>query len=368
MGAAVKSGKVKQIPFGSDNQKSEGYSAGVGLVGVAVAVVMVVTGFGGEFADGDDAAFEFFAAAEVFELNGGVVDVEVVFYHGVDFKQDAVALRGRDVSDGDVAGEGVGLGAEAPDVEVVDVEDAFDRLHVLADMAEGEAARCAFEEDVEGFADDIDGTPEDHGGDEDGEDGVDPVLAGELDGEASGDNGGGGEGVAGHVDEGGAHVDVACDGPEEGSDDAVHEDSGGGDGHHDVGVHCDWFAEAVDGFNADPERYNDQGCCVEEGGEDAGTLVAKGFPGVRRASLKVDGNEGEREGEEVGGVVASLREQRERVGADAGNQGEHHVDQGGEHGEPQNPLGAGGTCRVGVDVHGPSLSVIGGEGKGRELC
>ncbi len=73
------------------------------------------------FFNGDDAAIEHLAAG-VFELDGGVADLKVVVEHLVELEQDAGALRRWNVGDGDVAGEGAGLGAEAPDVEVVDVE------------------------------------------------------------------------------------------------------------------------------------------------------------------------------------------------------------------------------------------------------
>ena len=76
-----------------------------------------------------------------------------------------------------MAGEGVGLGAEAPDVEVVDVDDAGDLFHRGAEICQVEVAGCAFEQDVEGFADDADRTPEDHGGDDEREQGVDPLEA-----------------------------------------------------------------------------------------------------------------------------------------------------------------------------------------------
>ena len=94
-------------------------------------------------------------------------------------------------------------------MKIVNVEDAGDRLHRIADGGELHVARCALEEDVEGFADDANGAPEDHGGDDDGEDGVDPCHAGKEDGCTAYDNGGGGEGVAEHVEEDAADVDVA---------------------------------------------------------------------------------------------------------------------------------------------------------------
>ena len=176
-------------------------------MGVTVAVVMVVSADGFEFG-WSRAAMSGFAAGDL-ELDGGVVDVKAVAEGGIDAGEDVAALGHGHLGDGDVAGEGVGVRAEGPDVKVVDVEDAFDGLHGLTDCGELEAARRAFEEDVEGFADDADGAPEDHCSDDDGEDGVDPHHAGEEDGGATGNDGSGGESVAEHVEEDAADVDVS---------------------------------------------------------------------------------------------------------------------------------------------------------------
>jgi hypothetical protein len=107
-------------------------------------------------------------------------------------------------------------------------------------------------------------------------DGVDPVLAGEEDAEAAGNDGSRGERVAGHVQEGAAQVDVAGHAPQKRGDDAVHGDAGGGHNHHDAGLDGDGGAEAVHGLDGDPERDGDEGGGVDEGSEDAGALVAEG--------------------------------------------------------------------------------------------
>ena len=152
---------------------------------MGVAVVAVFGGgAAGQFFNGDDTAVEHLAAG-VLELDGGVANVEAVLEDVVEIDEDAGALRGGNIGDGDVAGEGAGLGAEAPDVEVVDVDDAIDGFHAGANGRERDAARGAFKQDVEGLADDAEAGPEDEGGDEQREDGVDPVLAGDEIGRAS---------------------------------------------------------------------------------------------------------------------------------------------------------------------------------------
>ena len=59
-------------------------------------------------------------------------------------------------------------------MKVVDVDDAGDGGHGGADFAEAQVARRSLEKDVECFADDAEGAEEDHAGDEDGENGIDP--------------------------------------------------------------------------------------------------------------------------------------------------------------------------------------------------
>ena len=98
-------------------------------------------------------------AACGFKLNGCVGDVEPVSQGAVDALKDAAAFGHRHLRDGDVAGQGVGLRAEAPHMQVVDVEHAVYGGHGFADFAKLKAARGSFEQDVQGFADDSYGTP-----------------------------------------------------------------------------------------------------------------------------------------------------------------------------------------------------------------
>ena len=138
-----------------------------------------------------------------------------------------------------------------------------------------------------------------------------------------------------------AQVHVAGHAPEQRGDHAVHQHAGGGHDHHQPGLHGDWRAEAMDGFNADPERDDDERGGIDEGGQHAGALVAEGPGVVGGARLEVDGGKAEQEGEKIGDVVAGLREQRERVGAQAGNEGDHDVGQRGHQREAQHGLWSG---------------------------
>ena len=256
------------------------------------------------------------AAADL-ELDGGVGDVEAVAQGTVNGVEDRGALGDGHLGDGDVAGERVGGRAERPAVQVVDVEDAGDGCERGANIGQRDGAGRAFEQDIEGFADDGDGTPDNHTGDDEREDWVNPGHPGEQDACAAGDYCRGGEGVAEHVEEDAADVDVAGELPEKGGDGAIHQDSGGGDIHHDACVDGDRRVEAVDGRESDPGGEDDEGERVDEGGEDSGALVAEGFLVGGGAALEVDGDEGEGDGEHIRNVVARFGDEGEGVCADA---------------------------------------------------
>jgi hypothetical protein len=325
-----------------------------------VAMMTVRISGAGHFFNGDYAAV-CFRAADVLELDGGVADVVMIFENVVEIDENAGALRWGNVGDGDVAGEGAGVGAEAPDMEVVDVDDAFDGFHAGANLREGTAAWRAFKKDVEGFADNADAGPEDEGGDKERKDGVDPVLAGDEDSAATSDDGCCREGVAGHVEEGRTHVDVASYTPEECGDDAVHQDAGCGDDHHQPGLDGDRRREAMDGFDCDPERDDDERGGVDKGGEDSGALIAECLGVAGGAGLEVDGGEAEQEGQEIRRVVAGLREQCEGVGAQPGYEGDNDISQRGNQRKAENGFCSACADRGGrgVNMHGNSIPGVG---------
>ena len=97
--------------------------------------------------------------AHVLELHGGVRDVEALGQDFVDAPQDAVAGGGRDVLDQHMAAQRVRARPEAPDVQVVDVQDAVDRAHPGGDILEVNPPRQALQQDVERLARDVPGAP-----------------------------------------------------------------------------------------------------------------------------------------------------------------------------------------------------------------
>ena len=156
------------------------------------------------------------------------------------------------------------------------------------------------------------------------------------------------------MEEDAANIDVAGEAPEQGGDGAVHQDSGGGDDHHDARLDGDRNGEAVDGFEGDPGGEDDESGRVDEGCEDSGALVAEGLLFVRGAGLEVDGDEGEEDREEVAEVVAGLGDEGQGVGAEAEDKGGDDVGKGQHHGELQDALHL--AVRGGDHVH--DLSVV----------
>ena len=149
--------------------------------------------------------------------------------------------------------------------------------------------------------------------------------------------------------------------PEERGDGAVHQDSGGGDGHHDARLDGDRSDDAMDGGEGDPCGENDQRERVDEGGEDAGALVAEGLLVGGGAALEVDGDKGEPDGEHVREVVAGLGDEGEGVGAQAKVERRHNVAEGGGERDEEDALH---PARVGRDlVHGSSIrgSILAGD-------
>src|SRR5690349_13484455 len=127
-------------------------------------------------------------ADHVFELDGGVVNAEVVAQLLFNVAQNALAGGKRNVRDADVAGEGMAVGADAPHVQVVNVVNAFNGSDGGGYLFQFHAEGGAFQQDVETFAGDAEGGPEDESANAKGEGGVNPDIAGGEDSGATADD------------------------------------------------------------------------------------------------------------------------------------------------------------------------------------
>ncbi len=156
------------------------------------------------------------------------------------------------------------------------------------------------------------------------------------------------------MEEDAADVDVSGGAPEQGGDGAVHQDSGGGDVHHQPGLDGDGSGDAVDGLEGDPGGEDDEGAGVDERRKNPGALVAKGLLVGGGARLEVDRDEREDDGEEVADVVAGFGDEGQGVGAEAEDESRNYISEGQPHGELQDALHL--AVRGGDHVHG--LSVV----------
>ena len=127
-----------------------------------------------------------------------------------------------------------------------------------------------------------------------------------------------------------------------------------------LGSHGDRGAEPVHGLHADPQRDDDQRACVDERRQHAGALVAEGSGVVGRAGLEVDGDKAEQESQKIRDVVARFRQQRQRVGAQSGNEGDHDVSERGRQRDAQNQSCPGCALASGRCVEMHEVSVTGG--------
>src|SRR5208283_4526153 len=131
---------------------------------------------------------------------------------------------------------------------------------------------------------------------------------------------------------------------------AIHQDTGGGDDHHDARLDGDRRDNAMDGGERDPCSEDEEGERVDEGGEDAGALIAEGLLVGGGLALEEYGDKGEADGERVREVVAGLGEQGEGVRAQAKVERRHNVTEGGGERDEEDTLH---PARVGRDlVHG----------------
>lgn len=98
-------------------------------------------------------------ALEVLKLNGGVQDVELSPQALFHLAKDSLARRRRNVFDADVAGEGMDLRPNTPDMQIVNVTDARDLCDFARNLVHLHPARHAFEENVKRLADNAEGGP-----------------------------------------------------------------------------------------------------------------------------------------------------------------------------------------------------------------
>src|SRR5215471_17400275 len=185
-----------------------------------------------------------------------------------------------------MAAKGMGVRAEAPDMEVMDVEHAGKLLQAGRDALEIQAFGEPFEQDVERIANDAPGGPDDQQGYHRGENRVDAEPACGADDERSNNDADGAHKVAKHMDEGSADIEVVFAAAMEGKhNSAVEKHTGNRYPEHDVLGDRRGVQEAGPAFVENPDRQSAQGQRIDEAGENAGTLIAVGSGLIGGAAL-----------------------------------------------------------------------------------
>ena len=136
--------------------------------------------------------------------------------------------------------------ADAPDVQVVNIDDASDGAHFRDDGLEFHRAGRAFEKDIQALANNADRRPQDHASDGNGECRVNPAMAGDHDGPASGDDRCRGESVANLVNDYRAQIQVATAAKQQHGDGAVEQYSDCGDPHNQPGANGHRMGDTLD--------------------------------------------------------------------------------------------------------------------------
>ena len=88
-------------------------------------------------------------ALHMLELNGGVVNAEIMVQAVFHIAQNPLAHRWRNIGDRDVAGERASLRSNAPAVEIVNIVDAFDGADGDFDQFELHSAGRSFEQNIQ---------------------------------------------------------------------------------------------------------------------------------------------------------------------------------------------------------------------------
>src|SRR5665213_453522 len=125
------------------------------LVNVTMGVPVRLPGIHGNHAPGAG-----YRATRMLELHRRMVNVEPVREDVFNLAEDVIAQRRRHILDQHVAAQRVRVRAQTPDMQIVNVEHAVDLADSPGHLLQFKAARQSFEKNVERFARNIPGRPD----------------------------------------------------------------------------------------------------------------------------------------------------------------------------------------------------------------
>src|SRR5215207_1811986 len=205
--------------------------------------------------------------ADVVYLEGGMGDTVFVGEEVFEFAPAGVAVFL--AADEHVGGEGGEARGYGPDVQVVNLEDAFGRGHLPAHFGGVQVVGGCFQEDVGRVFQEFPGATQDQDPDGDAYEGVGVAPAGEYDDGRGRNSADRAQGIGEHVAHGAFHVQaLAARAVEDDGADHVHEEAERGHRQHRRAQDLRRVPEAGVGLDEDPDRDRHQRHAVGEGGED----------------------------------------------------------------------------------------------------
>lgn len=280
----------------------------------------------------------------VVDLQGGVRDAVVVEQLLQVGPHRVAVLAGGDEH---VCGRGWHPRRDLPDVQVMDLGHVRPGGHGRADVRRGDADRRRLEEDAAGIPDQAGPRRQHEGHDDQRGDGVGPREAGQHDDDAG--HGGSGEGVdvGENVPERALDVQAPARSPAGPADQHGHRHVDRHPGQRDADNHPSGHGgrgdEPAYRLERQPGGQHNQSDPVGLRGENLGALQPVGVAALRRPGGQLHRDQHQADGCRVGQHVRRVRDQRQRVGGQAGHDlGGHERDDQRERGTQPPRVAAGG--------------------------
>jgi hypothetical protein len=257
-----------------------------------------------------------------FELEGGVLDVEVASQAGLELVQQpgGVAVVKARVVDDDVRRQGGEVGGHGPGVQVVQAQDVLGGQQVSADLLQVRSRGRGLQQDPAGVAQQLPGGLDHQASDDQGRDGIGAGEPGSQDDDARDDSADESVQVGQDVPERAPHVQAGAvrAGQRPGRGD-VNRDAGGSDGDDRTAGHAGRVYQAADRLDGDNPSDNQQRDAVAGRGQDLGALPAKGPCSGGRAGSQPDRPQCPGDRADVGEHVPGVRQQGQRPGQHRGD-------------------------------------------------
>jgi len=242
-------------------------------VAVMVVVVLAVAGAVAQFLD-DRRCLH---APGALGLEGGVGDVVALEEEFLDLPEHLrlpLFVVGFHVH---VGRQGKDVGADGPDVQVVDGVHPFHLRHGDGNRPGAHPPGNSLHQDVGRLPDHPPRAPEDDAANPDGDEGVQKVPVGVVHDDAADDDPHRRGRVADHVEKGAVDVQVVVGVAVEGrGGDEVHDEAHRGDGQHRETLDLHRVAQPLPCLVEDADGHEKDRGAVDEGGEDLGPVPAEG--------------------------------------------------------------------------------------------